>query len=385
MAPMRRLVLPALALFALLPWGCSGNGIGDSGGPPPNGGQGASPGSGGAAGNGGNGAHAGNGVGGSEDLPVYLSVTTNPLASNGVSPNASDQVIAELTAFALGVRAMHIVLRWDQFEQNDIPALTQRVNAYSQRPLQVVLELAVVDHRAARRPSPLTGTAWNAPESVAALQAAIDSLIAAVGSELDALIIGRGVDAYIEQHPGEADALRALVHAGIERASALAPGLPNGVSLRFPSDVDGELAALGSMAAYRYLPGWGASPLPDDISATNDLDAMIDKAGDRPILLEAVGYTSAVALESSTTEQRDMLGAFFAALAPRRASFPYVNVFQLHDLQPASCDAYALDQGLAPSDPLVRYVCEAGLRDTQGKAKDAWTEMIEAAAELASP
>jgi len=380
---MRRLVIPAL--IALLPWACDGNGGGDSGGPPPNGGQGASTGNGGGAGNGGNGAQAGNGVGGSEDAPVYLSVTTNPLASNGVSPNASDQVTADLTAFALGVRAMHIVLRWDQFNQNDIPVLTQRVNAYSERPLQVVLELAVVDHRAGRRPGWLVGAAWNAPETVAALQAALDSLIGAVGSELDAVILGRGVDAYIEQHPAEAEALRALMHAGIERLSMLAPQLPNGVSLRFPSDVDGELATLGSMAVYSYLPGWGAATVPDDISATNDLDAMIEKAGDRPILLEAVGYTSALILESSMVEQRDMLAAFFAALEPRRAFFHYVNVFQLHDLQAAPCDAYALDQGLAPSDPLARYVCEAGLRDTQGEAKEAWTEMIEAAAALASP
>jgi hypothetical protein len=151
-----------------------------------------------------------------------------------------------------------------------------------------------------------------------------------------------------------------------------------------PSDQQ-ALLALGDVAVLSYLPGAGAASLPSDVSVAKDLDAMISQADDRPIVLQRVGLTSAAALGSSPSTQQTFVQSLFAALKPRRASFPLVNLHQLHDLIPDACDAYAAAQGLAANDPQVLYTCSLGVRDDVGDPKPAWYGLLEATATFATP
>ena len=83
----------------------------------------------------------------------------------------------------------------------------------------------------------------------------------------------------------------------------------------------------------------------------------------------------------STAElQRSQFDSFFAALDPRRATFPLVVINQLHDVDPARCDMLVEAQGMTTGDPYGTYLCSTGLRDADDIEKAAWPRFLAAAA-----
>ena len=315
-------------------------------------------------------------------MPVYLALVANPSQSDATPPTPAEQIEAELTAFAAGVGAVSLDVGWDEL---DADLLAARVSDYRQRGLAVLVSLLVVDGEQSRLPASLTGQAWNAPATVAALEGSLAQILSATGTDIDTLILGRDVNRYLEAQPAESDALQALLHAGIVELDALGASPPaRAIGLGFvaadPQTAYLDLASVGNVVALSYFPGLGEPTFPTQTSATKDLDAMIALANGRPLVLQAVGYPSATSLDSSADTQALQLDALFSALDPRREHVAAVVVHMLHDVVGEGCDALLASRGLDPGPPLSEHVCSLGLRDELGEPKAAWQRFLQAAA-----
>lgn len=345
------------------------------GGGNPNGGANAMGGAGGGDGLGG-------GAGGAE--PVRVGVIANTASS---SPMPAEQALAELTAFAAGVRVVSVELPWHDIHAGAVDALAGRVDDYVERDLAVVLDLLIVDGQADLRPDAVGAEAWNAQATKSALSAAIASVLAATEGDLMAVVLGRRLDAYVSEHPGDQQPLSELVSDGLSQLEAA--GVAAGVGLTYRgADLDDSyrgLATLGDTTALAYLPGLGLDQVSMDVSHAKALDQMIELADGRPIHLHAAGYPSAVEIGSSEDIQAQQLDGMFAALESRRSAFPIVVVRQLHDLDVDACDAVTAAQGLDPGDPLGIHLCSTGLRGADGEPKPAFARFLQAAAHFATP
>jgi hypothetical protein len=388
---MRRpaLLLIALSCWPLLTWGCS-----EDDGATPSASVGGTNVGGGPFDGGVNDAAGGDGGEGATRpdagmIPVRLGVTANPVSDdNGVS-NSSDVLLAELTTFATGVRVVVVEVAWDKLDPNDLSALASRIDVYSERNLDVVLSLLAVDRYATHLPSSLSGLAWDHPNVAVEMNALLDALGVALGSTLTAVVLNRGTDVYLAANPTAATAHMAFLNQSLTRLAAAVPNAQRGVGVRFvsgdPSTLQQSLVDLGDLAVFEYMPGVGEAMIPADTSPARDLDQMIEQASDRPIVLQAVGFTTATGLASTPMDQQLQFDAFFAAVDSRREAFPIVNVFQLHDLVAQACSDFATAQGIQPTDPQALYVCESGLRDSQDLPKDAWYSLLAATARFAQP
>ncbi|HSN99740.1 MAG TPA: hypothetical protein VLS89_15700, partial [Candidatus Nanopelagicales bacterium] len=203
---------------------------------------------------------------------------------------------------------------------------------------------------------------------------------------------GRDVDAYLVERPSE----RAGFEAAATDACAYAvahpaapPDLRVGVGFSLAGAASGAsfpaLLDAGQIAAFSYLPGLAdgqAAPTSDIAGA---LDQMAALSGGRPVVLQEIGYPSAAEAGSADDKQRLFFATLFQALAPRRASFPFVNVAELHDPAQPACDARVIAQGEPPSGTYAAFACSLGLVDRDGMEKPAWAEVAIGAATFASP
>ncbi|MBM4375832.1 MAG: hypothetical protein FJ095_12165 [Deltaproteobacteria bacterium] len=324
-----------------------------------------------------------------EAPPLKLGVASNPAHPGDGEASAAATLSAELVSYAAGVRAVVVPVSWSAVESTaGLDALAARVAGLRERALDVVLAFEFVDRRWSGRPVQLAGVAWDADESKAALDAALAAVVARVGKDASALVLGRGVDVHAASLPDGGVALAAALEHAVATVSVL-PGAPAHLAVglaRAPLDKIGvKLASIGGASAFSYAPGLGADAVPSVLSAASDLDAMIELAAKRPIFLLDVSFTSAASLGATPSAQAQHLTTFFSALEPRRGAFRVVSVTSLHDLGSSACSQHAARQGLALDAPEITFACASGLRESDGAPKLSWQAFLEASAAYSPP
>jgi hypothetical protein len=316
---------------------------------------------------------------------VRVGITANPLDD---APGAAKE--AALVTFAAGVRVVVERRRWADLDDAALAALASDVAFDVAHGARVVLELDVVDRLSDGRPNALAGLAWDDAQLVAALDERIDALLAASGTGVDALVLGRDVDVFLAEHEPSRGSFEVMATHALEHVHASAaspPGLRVGVGFSYEGAAapDPSFALLrdgSDLVPLTYVPGLSGAP-PAASAIAPALDSMIAAASGKPVALVAVGVPSRGA-GSSDDKQALFHATFFAALAPRRASFPIASVFELDDLAPAACDALAAEQGEAPDGAFAESACSLGLF-LGAEPKPAWIEVVKGAAAFASP
>jgi len=323
--------------------------------------------------------------------PTRVGLEANARASIEGAPTSAERLLAELTAYAAGVRSVTLEVTWaDLAEDGGLDALAARVADVRGRGLEVVVVLAVVERRADGRPAALLGKAWDDADTVDALAGMLTAIVDRVGGELAGLVVGSGVDVHLASRAQAVAAITGGLDGALKKLGASRPMLPSlavGLSYRGEpwGDAVTKLAALGSASAFSYAANLGEASIPNASSPAKDLDAMIAVAAGRPVFLTSVSFTSAPSLGAAPSAQALRLETFFSALQPRRGHFRTVNVSRLHDLDSVSCARAADRQGLAIDAPEITFVCASGLRDVNGAAKLSWQTFLAASAAYAPP
>lgn len=346
-----------------------------------------------AGGSGGGGAEGGSGAGGAADsgvASVLVGLDPNPRYTGEAGPSADELLQAELEALAIGTRVVVLVEPWRALDAQGVEPLAAKVAEQRARGLAVVLDLMVANRRADQRPTDLAELGWNDPGALDRMDQTLADILGSVGTELHAVVLGRELDQYSEEHPDEKEALAEMLVAAMGRIDSLSGGsLPSGVGLSFsgggPSATTQQLAGVGRLLVFSYLPGLGKPTLPSSVAPGSDLDAMIALAGARPVLLERVGLSTAADLGGSNEQQDEFLSGLFEAVAVRRSKVRLLNVVELHDRSAADCAALASAQEEPVPGDVSSYLCGMGLRDSADTPKPAWYRLVTGAAAFASP
>jgi hypothetical protein len=326
--------------------------------------------------------------------PIIVGITPNPKTNGDGEPTAGDKIEARLTTIAAGARMVIVSLPWRDLAAGGDAAVAPEIAFYEQHNKEVLFNLAFVDRKEDARPDDLAMLAWDSPELQTAAEAAIQGVLEKFGKSLSVVTLGRDVDVFIDAHPSEREAIEAFVNhmTFYTRGHPAAPSdLRVAAAVSFegaavsPSPSYEALLAASDVAALSYLPGLGKDAVAPASVVAGDLDSMIAASGGKPILLQAVGYPSDPIVQSSPEKQHLFYQTFWSALAPRRSAFTWVNVFELHDLGPAACEAYAAAQGEMLGGPSAAFFCSLGLFSTEGEEKPAWSEVLYGAAAFASP
>lgn len=324
---------------------------------------------------------------------VLVGIEANASALPSGQEGAVSKLEASLQVIAAGVRVLVLRRSWREMNAASLSEMEADAVFYGGHGVEIFVNLAFIDRLKDERPDTLLGAAWDSPELLDGLKAAIDEVFAKLGKTVRALTLGNEVDVFLEAHPKDKATLQKL----LEQACAYARSHPKaaddlkvGVSLSpdgllIQGEPYKELLLLSDMAVLSYRPSLGKSELVQPGLVASDLDSMIAKVGGLPILLDPVSFPSAAELSSSPEKQGLFYESFFSALAARRKDIGWVNIVSVHDPAPDACKAYAEKQGQPVDGPFAAYVCSLGLALSTGEKKSSWEQVLSGTAAFALP
>ncbi len=319
---------------------------------------------------------------------LALSINPRPIPS----PATSDIIAAVDLAVSAGVRGTAVTYRWSDLEPSagrlDVHDLASGVEYFGNgRKLTLLLGIQVLNTTAKETPADLQDVAFDSPTMTARFHALLDAVVPVLNSHVAYLSIGNEVDVYLSR-TGEWDAYRRFYEDAASYARSRLPGVKVGVTA-----ISGALAgpdgpriqALNATSDVWILTYY---PLAPDFhptgpaSVASAFPAMVAAAGTKPVVIQELGYPSAALLDSSEQEEADFFANAFTAWEAQGDRIPFVNVFALHDFDPAICPQIASYYGVFGHAEFEAYLCSLGLRRADGTQKAAWPVFVDGAARV---
>ena len=293
-------------------------------------------------------------------------------------PGLQDYLDAAALVRDAGARGSFESATWSEL---DTPAgrakLTDAVASAAGRGNAVLLTIKVLDTTVKAVPSDLASSTFDSAAMMGRFHGLLSDLQPGLAGKLRYLSIGNEVDVYLAAHPEALEPYRRFLADAVAYAHQLFPGVLVGVT----STYDGArrvstLQELTDVAVLTYYPlGPRFVPRPPS-TAGPDLAAMLEIAGDRPLVLQEVGYPSDPALSSSEQRQAEFVTAVLAAWKAAGSRVPMLNWFALHDFTLQLCGQLSGYYGLGGDRNFSAYLCSLGLRRVDGTPKPAWQTLL---------
>jgi hypothetical protein len=242
----------------------------------------------------------------------------------------------------------------------------------------------VIDTTKRVLPSDLATISWTDPALLRRYNALLEALAKRLPASLSYFIIANEADVYLEKHPDEVPEFLAFVTAAKALVKTHFPVARVGVTATFEGytlgSARGEIAkailAASDLAYFTYYPVMQMKPTPPAQTPAH-LAQMIAAAGNKPVVLQEVGYPSGLS-EDGRAQQAE----FFNTIIPALAKEPRIElaaIFALHDIDSKGCQGllgyYGLTNWLGTSpwaESFRKFICSLGLRDENGNPKPAW-------------
>ena len=176
--------------------------------------------------------------------------------------------------------------------------------------------------------------------------ALIDALAPHLDENVRYLSIGNEVDAYLSNHPDEWDAYTRFYNAAAYVRLVL-PGVQVGVTVTYggtqadPVEV-ARLTASSDVFIMTYYPLNADFTTQAPESPLTDFPRMIAMMGEKPLLLQEVGYPAGEGLGSSEAQQAEFIQAVFDAWDAAGAKIPFLNLFAMGDFSDQMCADFLL-------------------------------------------
>jgi hypothetical protein len=277
----------------------------------------------------------------------------------------------------VGAEATTLTLMWDEMEvggvyapADDWPTIANIV--YPANGLKIGLMIAVVDTVADRRPADLRDLPYDDPLVIARFTAFLTEVLARMPDvDLVSIGIGNEVDGVLRgQDWGE---YARFFTAAQDAALRLRPDVPVGMTMTaggvFGPEAEHvrELAGLGSVWMVNFYPLLAGFEIADPAEVADELDGLLQAAGDKPVYLTEVGYPSG-GCGASEAGQLAFTQNVLAYAQTHADRMPLVNLVWLHDLSDAEVDQYVGYYGVS-GDCFARYLATLGLRTQDGEDK----------------
>lgn len=344
--------------------------------------------------------------------PGVLSVSTSPRldpAPVDAADAAARATEAVMLPYLAGARGLLLAHTWrdlepapGQYSAERLAQLREALTASRANGLTPYLALQVIDTHVKAVPADLADTPFDDPRLRQRLRALLDVVVGGQGGLLPYLAIGNEVDAYLAGRPVEASAYLTMFREAVAHVHALDPAVRVGVSgiaaTATATDVASRpgaallqaLLAASDVAMLTYYPvqtqADGAVQVRPTAEVAEDFRRMLAWAGDKPLLLQEVGYPASAVVGSSAAQQAEFVQQVFRAWRRAPAGrISYLNVFMLHDYPTALCDRQLAYYGLAATPGLHAALCSLGLREANGTARPAWDMLVQQARQAQLP
>ena len=233
-------------------------------------------------------------------------------------------------------------------------------------------------------PPDLQARAWDDPVLLARWDAFVDALadlLTAAPRRVRWVSLGNEVDVYLGAHRTEMEAYARFVERGRLRLRARFPGLPVGVTTthdgrRDRPDLFRRLNRATDAVFLTYYPlgpDFGVRPVAD---VPADFAHMVRAAGNKPLLLQEVGFPADPLLNSSEEKQAAFVDAVFDQTAKYKAHVGFVNFFLMHDFGSALVDGFVGYYGLPNNARFRAFLATLGLRRANGTPRKAWSRFV---------
>jgi hypothetical protein len=293
-------------------------------------------------------------------------------------PALQDYLDAAALVRDAGARASFESATWSDLDTPGGRAkLTDAVGSAAGRGNAVLLTIKVLDTTVKAVPSDLVGSTFDSAAMMGRFHGLLSDLQPGLAGKLRYLSIGNEVDVYLAAHTEALEPYRRFLADAVAYAHQLFPGVLVGVT----STYDGArrvstLNDLTDVVVLTYYPlGPRFVPRPPSTAAP-DLAAMLEIAGDRPLVLQEVGYPSDPVLSSSEQRQAEFVTAILAAWKAAGSRVPMLNWFALHDFTPQLCAQLSGYYGLGGDRNFGAYLCSIGLRRVDGTPKPSWQALL---------
>jgi hypothetical protein len=314
-----------------------------------------------------------------------LSISATPRLDP--APGPADFLTAFQMAYDAGARGAFSSWTWATLEPSagrfDLKKAIDDLEFQGRgRNMVLLVGIQAINTTAKETPSDLATTTFDAPEMTARFHALINALLPNLDSHVRYISIGNEVDVYLAAHPAEWDAYQVFLEDGIAYVHSVAPWIRVGTTVTFggASGANGDhiatLTRKSDILILTYYPLQANFAALPPASPDTDFPRMLRLAGDRPVVLQEVGYPSAESLSSSEQAQAEFVTSVFRAWAAEGERIPFLNYFALHDFSPALCGQMMDYYGLHEVN-FEAYLCSLGLRRTNGDAKAAWQTFVE--------
>ncbi len=319
--------------------------------------------------------------------PRVLSISATPRLDP--APGPADFLAAFQLAYDAGARGAFSSGTWSSLEPSagrfDLKKATDDLDFQGRGSnMALLVGIQVLNTTAKETPPDLAVTPFDAPEMTARFHALINALLPHLDSHVRYLSIGNEVDVYLATHPAEWNAYQAFLEDGIAYIHSVAPWIRVGTTVTFggASGANGDriatLTRKSDILILTYYPLQANFAALPPASPETDFPKMLALAGDRPVVLQEVGYPSAERLSSSEQAQAEFVTSVFRAWAAAGERIPFLNYFALHDFSPALCGQMMDYYGLHDIN-FEAYLCSLGLRRANGDAKAAWQTFVDQA------
>jgi hypothetical protein len=265
-----------------------------------------------------------------------------------------------------------------------LDSLTSILDSTPQQTLLV--NLKVLDTTSKSTPTFLTNTAFNTPAMKTEFHHLIDHLAPHLKGKVKYLSVGNEVDVWLSQHPDQWSAYTDFFTDAVSYIHTTLPGIQVGVTSTYDGYMGPDRTHLATLnatsdtwiATYYPVDGHFVPRSPDVV--LTELPALVSLAADKPMVLQEVGYPSAVSLGSSEQAQAKFVTNVFQAWRALDSKVPFLNYVLQHDITASLCTQYAGYYGVgAVSADVVNweaYFCSLGLRNATGSAKVAWGSFL---------
>lgn len=292
------------------------------------------------------------------------------------------QAALEETA-QLGTTRVLIAKTWRELEpknsQYNLKDLRHQAAAVRKLKQSIFFGLQLINTQKRELPEDLAEKSWADPILRSRVLAFLDKALPLLTDGRPLYVsFGNEVDVYFASRPEEVEAFCELFEAVRAHVRLNYPEVKLGITAT-DEGLRGDRPALitrlnrsTDVLMLTYYPTKDMKVMPPD-SPRRDLPRMVAYAAGKPIVLQEVGYPSAVGVGSSPQAQADFIKEFFSAWERHRQAIPHINLFLQTDVGTRICDQWTGYYGFTAHRQLFAdFICTLGLKDAYGNPKPAW-------------
>jgi len=325
-----------------------------------------------------------------------LGMVVMPQANEGGEFNLGDYQQALSLARSNGVQLSHYYVQWGEIEKSPgvydwtVPDYVFEATYLEDLQLSVVVNV-IHTSVIGRVPPDLEGVPFDDPAFATRLSQFLATFADRYAGRLNYLSIGNEVNIYFGIHRDEIEAYAAVFDQARAAIHQHQPDLPVGMVFAYhDAERQGTLDVVqtlnrGDFIAFTlYLYNEGFRFTRPTSLIGEYLDKMLDLAGETPMAVVEIGWSTADSLEGTEADQAEYVHQVFSGLKDRKEDIRFISWFILHDTHREGCYDQALtffEPGLEPDpasmDTFVTFLCHFGLRHADGTPKQAWDVWVQ--------